>query len=166
MCSMVVTQWIFQHVGTIPFTRFQSYVNFIKKTSNGSNFCFVFLFKSVIYHNLAAHWLLYLELCCSLCLRHGELVVELLLSSSSSSSSSRSVQLFRLFCCRSTSSVRSLWSWFCRKKQTNTRCRLWISFPSSARWTRNKAWTDSPTWTLQIASIQLRPWVALLAWKV
>lgn len=23
-----------------------------------------------------------------------------------------------------------------------------------------------PTWTLQIASIQLRPWVALLAWKV
>lgn len=23
-----------------------------------------------------------------------------------------------------------------------------------------------PTWTLQIASIQLRPWAALLAWKV
>lgn len=67
--------------------------------------------------------MLYLEFCWSLCLRHGEFVVELLLSSSSSSSSScppppppRSVHLFGVFCCRRTSSVQSLWNWFCRLK--------------------------------------------------
>ncbi|TNN27160.1 hypothetical protein EYF80_062697 [Liparis tanakae] len=60
----------------------------------------------------------YLEFCCSLCLRHGELVVELLLSSSSSSSccssSSPCERLFVRFCCRRPSSVRSFCSWFCR----------------------------------------------------
>lgn len=74
-------------------------------------------------------WVLYLEFCWSLCLRHGELVVELLLSSSSSSSS-RSEHVFRLFCCRSTSSVRSLCSWFCSVDKKNNTLSLNLVSPA------------------------------------
>lgn len=74
----------------------------------------------MVRHNPAPRRASYL-FCCSLCLRHGELAVELLLSSSSSSSMGCSeLLLFKLLCCLSTSSVRSLWSWFYKtNKQTN-----------------------------------------------